>query len=172
MITWVIIFSMKTTSAKEHSLPLGFILALSLACIAGIIFFFVHMYQRDMQALTDFMASYQFYDQAVKAASETVFATNGKSTPAAGEGERQADAALSNLKTQSSVRISSLIKNEKEAMRAMREIADLSDKEMSTLKAYRQAAGQDANHDTMAQAFHDLTKERQAAFAHFQKLGR
>jgi hypothetical protein len=172
MITWFIILSMKTTSTKEHGLLLGLLLALSLACIASIIFFFVHMYQRDMQALTDFMASYQFYDQAVKAASETVFATTGKSTPAAGEEELQADAALSDLKTKASVQISSLIKNEKEVMHTMREIADLSDKEMSTLKAYRQAAGQDANRDAMAQAFHDLTNERQAAFAHFQELGR
>ena len=151
---------------------LGLLLALLLACIAGIIFFFVHMYQRDMQSLTDFMSSYQLYDQAVKAASETIFATNGISTPAVGEEERQADTALSNLKTKSSVQISSLIKNENEAMRTMREIADLSDKEMSTLKAYQQTAGQDADRDELAQAYHDLTNERQAAFAHFQELGR
>jgi hypothetical protein len=172
MITWVIIFSVKTSSTKVRSMLLGILLALLLACIAGIILFFVHMYQRDMQALTDFMSSYQFYDQAVKAVSETVFATNGISTPAAGEEERQADTALSNLKTKSSVQISSLIKNENEAMRTMREIADLSDNEMSTLKAYQQTAGQDADRDALAQAFHDLTKERQAAFAHFQELGR
>jgi len=151
---------------------LGLLLALLLACVAGIIVFFVHMYQRDMRALTDFMSSYQFYDQTVKAASETVFTTNGISTPAAGEEERQADTALSNLKTKTSVQISSLIKNENEAMRTMREIADLSDKEMSTLKAYQQTAGQDADRDALAQVFHDLTKERQAAFAHFQELGR
>ena len=171
MIPWVIIFSVKTSSTKVQSMLLGLLLALLLACIAGIIIFFVHRYQRDMQSLTDFMSSYQFYDQAVKAVSETVFAANGISTPAAGEEERQADTALSNLKTKSSVQISSLIKNENEAMRTMREIADLSDKEMSTLKAYQQTAVQDANRDALAQAFHDLTKERQAAFAHFQELG-
>jgi hypothetical protein len=172
MRAWFIILSMKPASAKVQSLLLGLLLGLSLACIAGIIFFFVRMYQRDMQALTDFIASYQLYDQAVKAASEAVFATNGISTSATGEEERQADAAMSDLKTKSSVQISSLIKNEKEAMRTMREIADLSDKEMSTLKAFQQTVGQDADRDVLVQAFHDLTKERQAAFAHFQELGR
>jgi len=163
---------MKTTFTKKQSLLPGILLVLSLACIAGIIFFFVHMYQRDMQALSDFMAAYQVYDQAVNAASETVFSTNGKSTPTAGEEERQADAALADLITKSTVRISSLIKHEKEAMGTMREIAELSDKEMSTLKAYRQDVGEDVNRDALSQAFRDLTKERQAAFTHFQELGR
>jgi hypothetical protein len=163
---------MNTTSAKKKVLLLGFLLTLSLACTAGMIFFFVHLYQRDMQALTDFMASYQIYDQAMKAVSETVFATNGGSTPTSIEEERQADAALANLKTSSSIRISSLIKNEKDVMRVMQEIADLSDKEMSTLKAYQQAAGQAANPGILAQAFHDLAKVREAAFAHLQELGR
>jgi len=163
---------MKTSSAKAQSLLLGLLLALSLACIAGTIFFFVRMYQRDMQALTGFMASYQVYDQAMTAASEPVFTTEGKSQPAAAEAERQADAALSDLKNKSSVRISSLIKNEDEAMRLMREIAALSGQEMSTFKAYQETASQDANRDAIAQAFHNLTMERQAAFAHFQELGR
>ena len=135
-------------------------------------FYAVHRGKGFYDSLTDFMSSYQFYDQAVKAASETVFATNGISTPAAGEVERQADTALSNLQTKSSVQISSLIKNENEAMRTMREIADLSDKEMSTLKAYQQTAVQDVDRDALAQAFYDLAKQRQAAFAHFQELGR
>jgi membrane-associated HD superfamily phosphohydrolase len=163
---------MKTSTAKAQSLLFGLLLVLSLACFAGIIFFFVRMYQRDMQALTDFMASYHVYDQALKAISEPVSAINGVKTPAAGEEERRADAALSDLKTKSSAQISSLIKNEKEAMRVMREIADLSDKEMSALKAYQESSAQDTNEDALAQAFHDLTKERQAAFAHFQELGR
>jgi len=57
-------------------------------------------------------------------------------------------------------------------MCVMQSIADLSEKEMSTLKAYRQATGQDANRIRLAQTFHDLTKERQAAFAHFPELSR
>ncbi len=56
-------------------------------------------------------------------------------------------------------------------MRAMQEIADLSDQEMGTLKSYQQAARQNANRDDLARAFHDLMQERQATFAHFQELG-
>lgn len=163
---------MKPPSAKKHNLLPGFFIILSIACITGIVFFFASMYQRDMRSLTDFMTSYQAYDFAIAAASAPVFEANGKSPSAAGPEERQADAALSDLKTKSSARISSLIKNEKEAMRVMQEIADLSDEELRTLKAYRQASGQDANRIRLAQSFHELTKERQAAFADFQGLGR
>ncbi len=163
---------MKTSPAKKVSLLLGLLIGLSLVCIAGAIFFFARMYQRDMRSLADFMASYQAYDQAAAAASASVCTANGSSPSAAGADERQADAALSSLKTTSSVQISSLIKNDSEAMRTMQAIADLSSKEMSTLKAYQQAAGQDANQVALAQAFHDFMKERQAAFAHLQGLGR
>jgi hypothetical protein len=163
---------MKPSSAKKHNLLLGLFIVGSIVCILGFVFFFARMVQRDMRSLTDFMASYQAYDLAMASASAPVFDSNGKSSSAAGIEERQADVALSDLRTKSSVRISSLIKNEKEAMRVMQEIADLSEKEMSTLKAYRQAAGQDANRINLAKTFHGLTKERQAAFAHFQELGR
>jgi hypothetical protein len=162
----------KTSSDNKLSLLLGLLIALPLVCIAGIVFFFARMYQRDMQALTDFMASYQAYDQAITEASAPIFAANGKNTSVASEEELRVDAMLSDLKTKSSVQISSLIKNEKEAMRTMQEIANLSDKEMSTLKAYRMDAGQDVNQKDLEQTFHDLTKERQTAFAHFQELGR
>ncbi len=163
---------MKTSSASKHGLLIGLLIALSLVCISGIVFFFARMYQHDMQALTDFMASYQAYDQTIAAASAPVFAANGNSTSAESEEELRAHAALSTLKTKSLVQISSLIKNEKEAMLTMQEIADLSDKEMSTLKAYRMATGQEANRDSLEQTFHNLTKERQAAYAHFRELGR
>lgn len=166
-----IIHPMQTLPAKKYRLLLGSLITLSVVCIAGVVFFFARMYQRDMKTLTDFMASYQAYDQAVASASASVFNANGTSTSEGAE-ERRADAALSNLKTVSSLRISSLIKNEKEAMRAMQEIADLSDQEMSIIKAYRQAARQDANRDNLALAFRGLVKERQATFAYFQELGR
>ena len=167
-----IIHFMKPSSAKNHNLLLGLLIVLVIVCITGIVYFFARMYQRDMQSLTDFMASYQAYDLAIAAASAPVFDANGKGSSAAGTEERQADVALSDLKTKSSVRISSLIKNEKEAMRVMQSIADLSEKEMSTLKAYRQATSQDANRIRLAQTFQDLTKERQSAFAHFPELSR
>lgn len=150
---------MKPVPANKRSLLIGLVIVLPIICIAGIVFFFARMYQRDMQSLADFMASYQAYDVAVKAASS---GTDG----------RLADMALSDLKAKSSLRISSLIKNEKEAMRVMREIADLSEKEISALEAYRQATGLDAARSRLAQTFQGLTKERQDAFAHFQDLGR
>jgi hypothetical protein len=163
---------MKRLSAKKHSLPIALFIVLSLICIAGIVFFFARMYQRDMHSLTDFIASYQAYDLAMAAASAPVFGADGKSASATGAEERQADVALSDLKARSSVQISSLIKNEKEAMRVMREIADLSEKEMSTMKAYQQVTDQDAKRISLAQSFHDLTKQRKTAFTHFQDLGR
>jgi hypothetical protein len=162
---------MKPSHIKKYGLLLGLPLVLVLACLALVIFFFARMYQHDMKSLTDFVASYQAYDKAAAAASASILAENRESSSLTDAERRQLEAALSDLKTKSSAQISSLIKNEDEAMRAMQEIANLSDKEVSTLKAYLDAAGQDANRDGLEQAFHDLAEERQEVFTHFQKLG-
>jgi myosin heavy subunit len=163
---------MKTASSKKFSVLPGLLLVVVFACIAGIVLFFARMYQRDMQTLTNFIDSYQAYDQAAAAASAAVFTAVEGSTSTAGAEEQRAEVALSNLKTVSSAQVSSLIKNEKDAMRMMREIADFSEQEMSTLKAYRQATGPDANREDLMKTFQNLTEERQAAFAHFRELGR
>jgi LAS superfamily LD-carboxypeptidase LdcB len=162
---------MTTPSTNKHRFLTGLLIALPLVLIVGFGFFIVSMYQRDMRALTDFVASYQAYDRAIATASTPIFSGDEKNPSTASAEEQQAEAALAILKDKSTARISSLTKNESEAMRTMQAIAQFAGKEMSTLEAYRQALAHNANGDALAQSFQQLTKERQSAFAYFQGLG-
>ncbi len=47
---------------------------LILAVIIGVFFFFYHMYQKDVKALSDFSASYEKFDKAISDFSKSVFA--------------------------------------------------------------------------------------------------
>lgn len=164
--------SMISSFTRRRTWRIVLLIFLPLICIAGIVFSFARLYQRDMQALAGFMAAYQVYGQSVAVLSASVSSASGSDTPTLDAEELRADAALAELKTRPSIQISSLIKNEKEAMCTMQEIAELSAREMNSFKAFRQSAGQGANRDNLAQAFHDLTRERQSAFPYFQELGR
>ncbi len=77
------------------------LVVLGLAGAAGIFFLFARMYQNDMRALTEFVASYEAYDQAIM---------NLKGSPASIESGQMADQALAGLNAKSTIRISSLIK--------------------------------------------------------------
>lgn len=143
------------------------IVGLLLACAAAIVFFFASLFQRDMRVLNGFVDSYESYDQAMTAA----FDANGQNLPAPGT-EAQAQAALNDLQARASGSISSLVKNEKEAMRLMQQIAALAERELQALRAYRQAASPDASRTLLAQTLQDLIEERRAAFAHFRELGK
>ena len=129
----------------------------------GGIFFFFRLYQHDMGALTDFVVSYTAYDTAV----------SDYSIRQMGDTESRADIALNKLTAKSAFTLSSLIKHEREAMTRAREVADLSRRELDSLKAYKQAlrdAGPDA--DTLAKEYSGLSGNRKAAYAAFQALGR
>jgi hypothetical protein len=147
-------------------------LLIALITAAGVFFFFYRFYQHDMTALTDFTAAYENYDRAISAFSGPVFASKLEGTPAVDDLERNADAALAELSAKASVKISSMIKNEKEVMSTALEIADLSGKELDALKAYQQAAA-DKQGDLvrLAKEFADLTSSRQTAYARLLELG-
>jgi hypothetical protein len=148
------------------------LLLIALIAAAGVFFFFYRFYQHDMTALTEFTAAYENYDRAISDFSGPVLAANPASTPAADELERKADAALLELGAKASVRISSMIKNEKEIMSATLEIADLAGKELDALKTYQQAAaGKDGDLVRLAKEFADLTNSRRTAYARFLALG-
>ena len=136
--------------------------------IVGVVFFvFFRLYQRDVQALTDFVAAYQKYDQAVSDFSKQVLA----GAPALGDLEGEADHALVELTAAASAKISSMIKNEKALMRSILEIAVLSGKEAAALKTYQSAtASKNGDLNTLAKAFGDLTNQRRAAYIHFREL--
>jgi hypothetical protein len=102
------------------------LLIIALILLAGIFFFFYRLYQNDVKALTNFLAAYQKFDQAVSNYSTAVFASNQDGASAADALEQKTDEALAELNTRASVRISSLIKNDGELMRAALEIEELS----------------------------------------------
>ena len=132
-------------------------------------FFFYH---NDVKALEKFVASYEKFDKAISDFSKPVFVSNVEGAPATDDLERKADEALAELNTKTSVRISSLIKNDAELMNTELEIADFSGKELDNLKAYKRAVA-DKNVDLgrLAKEFGDLANKRQTAYARFRELG-
>jgi len=136
---------------------------LILAVIMGIFFFFYHMYQKDMKSLTDFVASYEKFDKAI----------SDFSISKTDDLENKAGYALLELKTKAAFRISSLIRNEGEAMKQAREVADFSVKEFDSLKAYKEAIqSKNASLDRLAKQYDDMTNNRKNAYARFQALAR
>ena len=148
------------------------LIVLALIVVVGTFFFFYRFYHNDVKALTDFSVAYEKFDKAVSDFSTSVFASNPEGALAVDDLERKADEALVDLNIKASARISSLIKNDAELMRATHEIADLSGKELDALKAYKRAiADKNSGMDKLAQAFGDLSNKRQVAYAHFRELG-
>ncbi len=145
------------------------LIALLLVVFAG--FFFYRMYHRDVNALKGFSAAFERFDRAVSDLSANLLASSPAGTPATDDLERKAEAALAELKSKASVRISSLIKNDAEFMSLTREIADLSGKELDALKAYRRAAAdKNSGSDRLAKEFDDPRNKRQAACVRFLEL--
>jgi hypothetical protein len=138
-----------------------------LAAGGGAFYLFNRLYQNDMNTLVEFSAAYDQYDQAV-----SNFSNPGAVPDGAGLAQK-ADQALAELKSRAAISLSSMIKHEKEVMGAMLEVADLSGKELDTLKAYRSAViAKAGDADQLRQAFQDLTRQRQAAFGRFQNYGK
>lgn len=148
------------------------LIALVLVGFAGF-FFFYRMYHRYVSAFKGFSAAFEKFDKAVSDLSATLLASNPAGTPAADDLGRKADDALAELKSKASVRISSLIKNDVGFMSLTREIADLSGKELDTLKAYKRAAAdKNSNSEQLAKEFADLRNQRQAAYVRFLELAK
>jgi len=143
---------------------------LALIAAAGVLLFIYHFHTSDVTALTDFSAAYDNFDQAVSDFSALVQAPNAAGAPTSDGLEQKADAALSDLQTKASARISSITKNDAELMRITSEIGNLAAKELDALKEYqREAAGNNAVPDTLAQAA-DFKYQRQTDYAHFREL--
>ena len=148
--------------AKPYRWLLSFILV-----VAAVVFlFFFRMYHDDIKALKSFMASYEYFDKAI-----SFYADKGGTDALGKSGE-----AIIELQARSSLRLSSLIKNDAELMDQAREVADLSRRELEGLRAYDVLLrGQNADPNVVAKEDElkiecgVLRAKRRAAFARFQE---
>src|SRR5574341_1068652 len=146
------------------------LLMMALVALAGL-FYFCHLYRRDVRSLTDFSVAYEKFDQAASELSIALFATYFESGSTLVDLEHKAEGTLADLKTRGSVRISSLIKNDAELMSTTVEIVELAGKEIDALEKYKRAAAEkDADLDKLAKELGDLTNKRQNAYARFKEL--
>jgi hypothetical protein len=137
-------------------------LVLALVLLTGAFFFFYHFGHNDDQALSSFSASYEKFDKAISDLSTDE--TDGL--------ESKARDALIELNTKAAAfRLSSLTKNDAELMNKAREIADLSGKELDSLRVYKRAIqSKSADLDGLAKKYGDLTSKRKTSRASFQEL--
>ena len=139
------------------------LLILVLLVLAGIFFLFYNFYRHDIKSLEDFLASYGRFDQAI----------SDFSISKTSDTESKANEALVALNTKSAFRISSLIKNERKVMEQARVIADLSAKELESLKIYNTAIqSNDADLDALIKDYSELTSKRKAVYEQFLQLGK
>jgi tRNA A37 N6-isopentenylltransferase MiaA len=128
------------------------------------------MYNNDVKALTEFLASYEKFDKAISDFSVPVFASN-LDLNKANDLESKAGDALIKLNTKAAARLSSLTKNDAALMSKMLEIADFSGKELDNLRAYKRAIqSKNADLDGLAKEYGELTSKRKTAYARFQGL--
>jgi hypothetical protein len=150
--------------AKLRKWPLLFIPVAA----AAVFFIFFRMYQVDIKALRDFVASYESFDKA--SSYYTDKARTKDALDYAGE-------AGTELQVRASLRLSSLIRNDAELMVQAREIADVSRKELHSLRAYDALTkNRNPNRDEVAKeeelgrAIGGLRGKRKAAYARFEEL--
>jgi len=132
-----------------------------LVVLAGVFFFFYRFYHNDVKALADFSASYEKFDKIISDFSIT----------RTGDLESKAGDALIELNTKATFRLSSLIKNDAELMDQAVEVADLSERELDSLRVYNGAIQRkNADLDGLAKEYGNLNSKRKAAYVRFQKL--
>ena len=137
------------------------LLVLVLVVIVGVFFFCSRLYHNDINALEGFVASYEKFDK------EILDFSNSKTD----DSESKAGDALIKFNSKASFRLSSLIKNDWLIPHAALEIADLSGRELESLKAYKRAIQtKNADLDDLAKEYSDLTSQRKNAYARFQGL--
>jgi hypothetical protein len=138
------------------------LLIIALMVAAGISFLFYHFYHNDVKALEDFLVSYEKYDKAI-----SDFSINKTD-----ELENKAGDTLIELNAKATFRLSSLIKNDAKLMDQALDVADLSGKELESLRAYKRAIqSKNADRDGLAKEYGDLTSKRRTAYARFRELG-
>jgi hypothetical protein len=137
------------------------LLIIALVVVAGIFFFFYRFYHNDVKALADFSVSYEKFDKAI-----SDFSINKTD-----DLESKAGDTLIKLNAKATFRLSSLIKNDAKLMDQALEVADLSGKELESLRAYKRAIqSKNADLDGLAKEYGDLTSKRKTAYARFQEL--
>jgi hypothetical protein len=137
------------------------LLIIALVVVAGIFFFFYRFYHNDVKALADFSVSYEKFDKAI-----SDFSINKTD-----DLESKAGDTLIKLNAKATFRLSSLIKNDAKLMDQALEVADLSGKELESLRAYKRAIqSKNADLDGLAKEYGDLTSNRKTAYARFQEL--
>ncbi|MGZ5514175.1 MAG: hypothetical protein ACXW2O_03570 [Candidatus Aminicenantales bacterium] len=144
--------------AKPTKWSLIFILVVA----AGVLFFAIRMYQDDIKAIKGFMASYADFDKAI----------SDLSLGGADDSENRAGNAVAGLSAKASLRLSSLIKNDAKLMDEAREVADLAQQELESLRTYKSAIQhENADVNELAEGSRILTEKRKMAYARFQELG-
>ena len=134
-----------------------------MAALAGIFLFFYRFYHNDMMALKGFTAGYEAFDRALSELS-----AGGTE-----DADRRAGEALAGLRARASLKLSSMIRNEREAMAQAAAIAELSERKLASLRAYQRAVrDQGADADGLSKEVGDLGRQRRAACARFRALGR
>jgi len=125
--------------------------SLALVLVAGlaVVLLFVRMYRSNVTALEGFITAYDRFDGAMPSAAG----------PVGPEELGPAEGALTELRARAAMRLSSLIRNDRELMVQAREISDLAKRE------FESKAGGSAE-DPIA-----LREKREAAFASFLALG-
>lgn len=103
------------------------------------------MGRHDAQALSDFSASYEHFDNTVS------------------------EETLNDLQVKSAMKISSLTKNDGAMMKVARQVSDLAASEVSLMKASQLENDREAGVELNARLT-ALQHERKAAYAHFQRL--
>lgn len=137
------------------------VIILALVVLGGVFFFFYRFYHNDVKALADFSASYEKFDKAI----------SDYSISKTEDLESQAGRALLELKTKANFRLSSLIKNDAELMDQAHEVANLSGRELGSLRVYERAVqSKNADLDRLAKECGVLTGKRKAGYARFQEL--
>ena len=146
------------------------VLVLALIVIVGVFSFFYRMHNKDVKALTEFLASYEKFDKAISDFAVPVFAANFDLNKT-DDLESKASDALIELNTKAAFRLSSLIKNDSVIPPLALEITDFSGKELDNLRAYKKAVqSKNADLDGLAKEYDELTSKRKTAYARFQGL--
>lgn len=139
------------------------LLILALAVIASVFFFSFRIYHNDIKALEGFNASYKKFDDAILDFS--ISKTD--------DSEIKASDALIELNAKATFRVSSFIKNDRLIPASTLEVAELSAKELESLKAYKEATqSKNVELGGLAKEYSDLATKRKTAYALFQSLGR
>ena len=143
------------------------LLIIALAAVAGIFFSFYRMYHDDIKALNRFMASYDSFERIISFHTD-----RGWSYALDKAGE-----AVIELQARASLRLSSLIRSEAELMDQAREVADLSRRELDSLRAVdalvrSRNPDQDevAKEDELEKECSLLRGKRKAAYVRFREL--